>query len=467
VVDDIDEDDTPLSPEMEKLLERIKPRLKEIAARKKEFKDAVDEYVEEKTGDGSVQLDEIESAIINVKVAVAEEEEFPAWDDVEFLVESEDPRAIEMFIESINDKWPAAGRLQLEAIEALGNTGGILEEEAIKALGRSLAWGNHSGSASRGPKRYAAKSALALGKFNTPSAVDLLLRAFVHSSMKDEGETRRAITQSLGEIAERRGDDEALAESLASTVEPLIESLGDNEFSGSNRQPWEGPIGALGHIGDGRAVGPLISLMEESEDMGLKGEIAESLGRIGGDQVFKAIVKAIGPDLRYTERGEIGFISGLGYLGDRRATPLLINWLEYLVHLRDGRADGIRGWHFQFAIGSLGKIGDGEAVVPILHAYAAEQGRLIDLSDKRGGSSGARERAMKNNREVAENALVSIGEDGREILTGLSDGLYSDTFSEIEDPEFTHEEYEELRNRQNNLIREIIRDVLDSIESPR
>lgn len=224
----------------------------------------------------------------------------------------------------------------------------------------------------------------------------------------------------------------------------------------------------------------LISLMEESEDMSLKGEIAESLGKIGGEmseatrtQVFEAIVKAIGPDLRDTERGEIGFIIGLGHLGDRRATPLLISWLEYLVYLREGRADG-RGWNFQFAIGSLGQIGDGEAVAPILHAYAAEQGRLIDLRKER-NENDKRDRsyrkscdwAMEKNREVAENALVSIGEDGREILTGLSDGFYSDRFSEIEDPEVTHEEYEEHRNRQNNLIRELIRDVLDSIESPR
>lgn len=224
----------------------------------------------------------------------------------------------------------------------------------------------------------------------------------------------------------------------------------------------------------------LISLMEESEDMSLKGEIAESLGKIGGEmseatrtQVFEAIVKAIGPDLRDTERGEIGFITGLGHLGDRRATSLLINWLEYLVHLRNGRMpDGIRGWNFYFAISSLGQIGDGEAVAPILHAYAEQQGRFIDLrkerneNDKRDRSFlKASDRMMEKNRGVAKEALVRIGEDGRDRLSELSDGFYTDKFSEIEDPEFTHEEYEEHRNRQNNLIRELIRDVLDSIES--
>ena len=143
--------------------------------------------------------------------------------------------------------------------------------------------------------------------------------------------------------------------------------------------------GALGDIGDPRAVGPLITALKNNELSGVRWKAAEALSKIGvpavdaligglshedDDVRWKAAIalgeigdsKAVGPLIALL-RDEDRFVKSraaqaLGMIGDAAVDPL--------IHaLREG--DGNLRWGAAIA---LGKIRDTRAIIPLIHSLA-------------------------------------------------------------------------------------------------
>ncbi len=157
-------------------------------------------------------------------------------------------------------------------------------------------------------------------------------------------------------------------------VEPLIALLLDDDDVGVRSEA----AFALGEMGDERAVEPLISLLGD-EDFAITENAADALGRIGGE-------RAVEPLIAYLGRVGGGIaIELLGKIGDERAVEPLI------ALLLDGDDSDVRS---DAAI-ALGRIGDERAVEPL--------------------SASARNDDHESVRKVAEQALGRIGDRMEEV----------------------------------------------------
>lgn len=218
-----------------------------------------------------------------------------------------------------------------------------------------------------------------------------------------------AVVKSHDWSTNRRVADE-LAKIGQSAVPRLIEALNDKD--GYVRDV---AAKALGKIGDGRAVEPLIHAMqyrdeqvyEDDEDSEARASAAIALGRIGDTRAFEPLAKAVSDDdLQLSWYA----IEALGMIGDPRAISILIDSLEHpdFDRRRSARAalvkfgkeavlplisilkDKNRRWRI-FAIDALGKIGDTRAIGSLrellkdqdehVHHYAAEAIKAIEKQE--------------------------------------------------------------------------------------
>jgi len=143
----------------------------------------------------------------------------------------------------------------------------------------------------------------------------------------EDGKVRKEATMALEKIrapfikALKDGDvfiRMNMAESIVKigelAVEPLIQALKDENVNVQIKA-----VESLGKIGDKRAVGPLISLLE-NKDIG--GEAAKALGKIGDKRAVEPLIQA----LRHGRFPEMA-AEALGEIGDLRAAEAVIGWL--------------------------------------------------------------------------------------------------------------------------------------------
>jgi HEAT repeat protein len=224
--------------------------------------------------------------------------------------------------------------------------------------------------------------------------------------------------------------------------------------------------GALGDIGDPRAVDPLITALKNDEFSGVRWKAAESLSRIGPPAV-DALIGALqhsDDDVRWKAAialGEIGdqraiepltgllrdddrFVksraaAALGMIGEPAVPPLI-------SALREG--DGNLRWGAAIA---LGKIRDPRAIEPLIRA----------LTDK-----------YENVRAEAATSLAAMGKDALEPLLRFLQ--YSDkslridvvpALGELQDTDAIHPLIQMLENADDEE-RRAIADALDAILIP-
>jgi len=184
-----------------------------------------------------------------------------------------------------------------------------------------------------------------LGNLGDAKAVEPLLRTLTDS---DE-DVRLAAAKALVVLHQATEGREAEL-STARITEVLLLLMGDT--SSSVRAV---AIRALGDLRCGRAIQPLMEALEDRfEDRFTVFAVAEALAKLG-NQVFDPLLKILREAGGGQSRRRASAAEALGYLGDKRAVPPLIEML------RDADAD-IRAR----AAGALGRLGDRTALEPLL-----------------------------------------------------------------------------------------------------
>ncbi len=190
-------------------------------------------------------------------------------------------------------------------------------------------------------------------------------------------------------------------------VEPLIKALSDEEGYFRNCVAR-----ALGKIGDARAVEPLIEALEDDHGDGSYGA-AWALGKIGGARAVEALIEALGGEhwrsLPYGQNIKTwlraGAAKALGENGGARAVEPLIEALEdddgdvrssaawalgtigkaavepLIKELEYEDSSTPHPWEVRmYAARALGKIGDGRAVEPLITALGDEDEYVCDAA---------------------------------------------------------------------------------------
>jgi len=144
----------------------------------------------------------------------------------------------------------------------------------------------------------------------------------------------RAVEPLIGALRDndvRQAAIEALVQIGTSALEPLIYALGDDELVRAAAE-------ALGHLGDIRAVDPLIRALRD-EKWYVREIVAEALGRIGAPRAVEPLIHALG-DNNTSMDVKRAAAEALGKLGDDRAImPLIramrgvgIPWMSHMEH---------------------------------------------------------------------------------------------------------------------------------------
>ena len=162
---------------------------------------------------------------------------------------------------------------------------------------------------------------------------------------------RRNVAGALGEIGDTRA------------VEALIEALKDRDES-----VRKNTVEALGEIGDARAVEALIEALEY-EAVVVRERAAWALGRIGDVSAVEALIEALNDrDESVREHAAWALIS----MGDMRAVEALIEALEYEAVVVRERA----AW-------ALGRIGDVGAVKALKNALLKDRDESVRMAATR------------------------------------------------------------------------------------
>jgi len=185
------------------------------------------------------------------------------------------------------------------------------------------------------------QAAAALGASGSPMAVKPLIRALGGASAYASAYAA-----------------EALAKLGACAVGPLIKALGNR----ANKRLRAMAAEALGHMGDPRALEPLVKALRD-EESDVAERAAEALGRLGDPRAFEPLHQGL-RDARYLVR--MYAASALGKLGDRRALEALRAVLgedeEWAVR-RDAAC-------------ALGQLGDARAFDAVLNALGDKHAQV-------------------------------------------------------------------------------------------
>ncbi|MGB2769305.1 MAG: HEAT repeat domain-containing protein, partial [Candidatus Zixiibacteriota bacterium] len=244
------------------------------------------------------------------------------------LGEIGDARAIESLISVSRDKDPF---VPIYAADALANIG-------TPAIAPLLAAINDSSS----HKRLCA--ARALGKIGDIRAVQPLIRA-----LKDKvWRVRHHATVSLGDLGDSRA------------VQPLLTAL-DVE---TNYTVQSNILTAIRSIGDTSAVEPLLGMLRrKGKNWDRRWEILTTLGALRDNRAVEAMINVLQDEQERTRARESA-ADALGAMKDIRAVGILVGLLGQ---------EGLTG----SAIWNLGRIGDPNAVEPLIDFMRESQGRSL------------------------------------------------------------------------------------------
>lgn len=174
-----------------------------------------------------------------------------------------DTRAVESLIEALEDDKDR--NVRLSVIWALG---GIRDTRAVEPLIKALRYKDMT---------VRLEAIRVLGTMGDIRAVEPLIKALGHEGL------RREAVKALGEIGE------PAVEPLDRAVESFIQALKDED------KEWRVRVvaaGALGEIGDTRAVEPLIQALSDL-DGSVRSVAAEALGKIGDVRAVEPLTKSL------------------------------------------------------------------------------------------------------------------------------------------------------------------------------
>jgi HEAT repeat protein len=139
---------------------------------------------------------------------------------------------------------------------------------------------------------------------------------------------------------------------------PLLHRLTDSDFRVRLKVAR-----ALGHLGDGRAVEPLIACVRnEQEEDDVRAAAARSLGGLGDARAVESLIPCLQRSDEGPHRTAAAGAEALGRLGDRRAVEPLLACLQWELPW---------GYVRQNAAQALGHLGDRRAVELLLTFFQA------------------------------------------------------------------------------------------------
>lgn len=364
--------------------------LKAVPALEKAINDS-DEDVREKVKEA---LDKIKSfGAYNDYFGQQELENEMPKPNIEELWENKD---IDGLIKALGDEmvWVRRG-----AVHALGDIGDRRAVESlINTLGDDGAWVRRN-------------AAMALGNIGDPRATEPLI-----NTLGDEDEhVRGNAASALGEI----GDPRAVP-ALEEVVNDYIKFVGNEakealdkikssdvckEYLRQKEVEKEMSKPNIDELKGNKDVEGLINALEDSDEL-VRGNAAGALGRIGDRRAVLPLINALEDSDEYVRKWAA---TALGDIGDKRAVESLINALE-------DKDEDVRKW----AVYALDRIGDKRAVEPLINALGDKDedvrvkaaSALDSIGDKRAVKSliNALGDENKGVRVMAAGALGSIGD---------------------------------------------------------
>jgi HEAT repeat protein len=269
------------------------------------------------------------------------------------LAKMRDKRALEPLIEHLSKeaKWPDFGN-DIEALAALGDPRAVPPLLGVldNSIGPDPLHGPH------------------------PYAVDLA--ASVLAQLKD-ARAIPGLVDACRELPYSTAVRAAVVSLGAQAVEPLLKSLRDELIV-------EGPIRALGEIGDRRAVEPLRAMLKGEDPVG-RVEAAVALVKLGDSQALEVAFKAL-----RDPASRLAAVNALGNLKDKRAIGPLRALLAEKGPPEDeeegdetapdtSAEDNLR----RVTLEALISIGDPDAIVPALEeAFGGDCGVKMRSSEE-------------------------------------------------------------------------------------
>lgn len=233
-----------------------------------------------------------------------------------------DPKSVDPLVVALKEDRDKS--IRYNAAMALGNIG---DSRAIDPLVEAM------NDSSYEVRQYAASAIIDIVNTSDPSFAEPLVAVLKCDDLRTP-----AIHAFTGEIVYFEGTSdtnprgpgeypyirELAAEALVEIGEPAVDLLvpvvmHDNLIS----RQWS--IWALGHIGEPRAVDPLIAALQEDEEPSARWNAAIALGRIGDEMAVDPLIEAL-DDEAYGVRGRSA--EALGVIGDRKAIGPLTSVLN-------------------------------------------------------------------------------------------------------------------------------------------
>jgi HEAT repeat protein len=193
------------------------------------------------------------------------------------------------------------------------------------------------------PER-AREAAAALGRLGDPAAGLVLINALADAGLRDAAAA-------------------ALVAMGSSVVDILVMAL--RQAHPDVRTASEDPTvraavaGILGRVGDPLAVEPLITALDDVDEVGLAA--AEALGRLRDPRALEPLSRVVVPF-------GITAVEALGKLGDQRGTAVVVDWA-----MPDGPDGLVRSDPNEAAaaIRALGQLGPAELVMPVIERISS------------------------------------------------------------------------------------------------
>jgi HEAT repeat protein len=201
------------------------------------------------------------------------------------------------------------GPPDIEKLKAKGDIKGLVK--ALSYFGSSLDFRNREMDKIREASAVRRAAARALGQVGDPRAVEPLIATLEHWG---DADVRKAAAEALVKIGApavepliaalkdevervRKAAAETLVKIGAPAVEPLIAAWRDS----SNWHVRQAAVGALGQIGDARAVKPLIGALKNRDEY-MRKAAAWALGQIGDPRAVEPLIAALKDEVEWVRK---------------------------------------------------------------------------------------------------------------------------------------------------------------------
>ena len=190
----------------------------------------------------------------------------------------------------------------------------------------------------------AREAAAALGRLGDPAAGLVLINALADAGLRD---TAAAALVAMG------------SEVVDILVMALRQAHPDVRTSSEDPGVRATIAGILGRVGDPLAVEPLITALDDVDEVGLAA--AEALGRLRDPRALEPLSRVVVPF-------GITAVEALGKLGDQRATAVVVDWV-----MPDGPDGLVRSDPDEAtaAIRTLGQLGPADLVMPVIERISS------------------------------------------------------------------------------------------------